>query len=124
MRTNKVPSHRLKPTLRQSGTSKISGNYDKKKTSIPNQFDMAAVLQFTMVYSTQTVIQNEIIKTCLSSTEHRSLLWQYKKYVTYLDWFWQLNRHFNAFLQSVSTWLIISPYGTHLKNTPHKANKD
>ena len=111
MRTNKVPSHRLKPT--QSGTSKISGNYDKKKTSIPNQFDMAAVLQFTMVYSTQTVIQNEIIKTCLSSTEHRSLLWQYKKYVTYLDWFWQLNRHFNAFLQSVSTWLIISPYGTH-----------
>ena len=113
MRTNKVPSHRLKPTLRQSGTSKISGNYDKKKTSIPNQFDMAAVLQFTKVYSTQTVIQNEIIKTCLSSTEHRSLLWQYKKYVTYLDWFWQLNRHFNAFLQSVSTWLIISPYGTH-----------
>ena len=94
-------------------TSKISGNYDKKKTSIPNQFDMAAVLQFTMVYSTQTVIQNEIIKTCLSSTEHRSLLWQYKKYVTYLDWFWQLNRHFNAFLQSVSTQLIISPYGTH-----------
>ena len=72
MRTNKVPSHRLQQT--QSGTSKISGNYDKKKTSIPNQFDMAAVLQFTMVYSTQTVIQNEIIKTCLSNTEHRSLL--------------------------------------------------